>query len=62
MDYYQLEAVSSAVMAFATVLGVMFAIIYYMFVMASISILEAVLGGIIYIDSILIFLYIIWSY
>jgi len=57
MDYYKLNAMSSAVMAFATVLGVMFALIYYLKIIVNINILEISLLGIVYIDVILSFLY-----
>jgi len=59
MDYHKLMAVSTAVIAFATALGVMFALVYYTFLMTDANLLVAVLLGIIYIDVILIFLYVL---
>jgi len=59
MDYVKLNALSSAVMAFATVLGVMFALIYYLHNMIKINFIQIILIGIVYIDVILSFLYIL---
>lgn len=57
MNYQKLSAISTAVMTFATVLGVMFAFIYYLNTTTNISTLETILWAIIYIDIILMFLY-----
>jgi len=59
MDYIKINAISSAIIAFSTTLGVMFAIIYYFFIMIKINILQTLLLAIIYIDILLIFLYIL---
>ena len=59
MNYQNLNAVSTAVIALATVFGVMFAMIYYLRLIVEINIIEAVLSILIYIVVILSFLYIL---
>ena len=59
MDHQKLNAISTAVIAYVTALGVLFAMIYYMFIMININFVEGILGTIIYIDIILLFLYIL---
>ena len=49
MDYVKLNAVSTSVIAFATVLGVMFALVYYLHTTIEMNLLEIFLVGIIYI-------------
>jgi len=59
MDYEKLSAISTALLTFITAIGVLFAIIYYMFIMIHINIYQIILFAIIYIDIILIFIYLI---
>jgi|GEM_PF-6498548 hypothetical protein len=59
MDYLKLSAISTALLTFITSIGVLFAIIYYLFIMIEMRFLQIILTGIIYIDIILIFLYLI---
>ena len=59
MDYQKLNSVSNAIIAFVTSLGVLFALIYYMYIMINITLIQAILGATIYIDIILLFLYIL---
>jgi hypothetical protein len=59
MDYVKLSAISSALLTLITTIGVLFAIIYYLFIMIKINLLQIILFTTIYIDIILIFLYLI---
>jgi len=57
MDYGKLTGVSTAVIAFATVLGVLFAMIYYFYQILNKDILLIMTLGNAYISVILFFLY-----
>ena len=57
MCYKKLTAISTSFLAFSSFLGVLFAMVYYLFQIKNFTISQAVLGVIIYIDINLLFLY-----
>ncbi len=57
MDYQKPRTISSMTLTYVTLLGVIFAMIYYLWQAIEINILEVVLSGIIYIALILSLLY-----
>ncbi len=59
MDYNKLTAIATSMIAFSTFLGVLFAMIYYLYLIINVTFLEALFGGIVYIDVNLLFLYVI---
>jgi len=57
MDSSELLAVSTAMLSFSTFLGVLFALLYYLYLILKADIYQIILYAIIYIDVNLIFLY-----
>ncbi len=59
MESSKLSAIGTSVIAFSTFLGVLFALIYYLYLIINVTFLGASLGGIVYIDINLLFLYVL---
>lgn len=59
MNSEKVMATSTAMVAFSTFLGVLFALLYYLYLILNVNIYEAVLYATIYIDLNLTFLYIL---
>ena len=59
MDYERITAIATCVIAFSTFLGVLAAIIYYLYQIKDTKLLEVILWGIVYIDVNILFLYIL---
>ena len=59
MDYERITAIATCVIAFSTFLGVLAAIIYYLYQIKETNLIEVILWGIVYIDANLLFLYIL---
>lgn len=54
-----MTAIATIVIGFSTFLGVMFGGIYYLYLILQVNLIGAILGGIVYIDINLLFLYIL---
>lgn len=59
MDYNKISALSTSFIAFSSFLGVLFAMIYYIFQIKNLGIFQAFISTIIYIDMNLLFWYIL---
>lgn len=59
MKYDRVNAIATCVIAFSTFLGVLAAIIYYLYQIKETILIEAIIWGIVYIDINLLFLYIL---
>ena len=59
MDYNKINMIATSMIAFSTFLGVLFAMVYYLYLIIKVNFFEVIIGGIIYIDINLIFLYIL---
>lgn len=59
MDYSKVNAIATSFLAFSSFLGVLIAMVYYSFQIKNLSVLQVVVGAIIYIDANLLFLYIL---
>ena len=59
MEPVKVTAIATIVIGFSTFLGVMFGGIYYLYLILQVNLIGAILGGIVYIDINLLFLYIL---
>ncbi len=59
MNYEKVNAIATCVIAFSSFLGVLAAMIYYLYQIKDTGIVEVILWGIVYIDANLLFLYIL---
>ncbi len=59
MNLYKISVIATSMIAFSTFLGGLIAMIYYFFLVRESNLLNVLIGGIIYIDINLIFLYIL---
>ncbi len=59
MKYEKINAIATCSIAFSTFLGVLAAIIYYLYQIKETNLVEVILWGIVYIDVNLLFLYIL---
>ena len=57
MDYPQVNAIATSMIAFTTFLGVLAAMIYYLYQIIEVNLFKVILLGIVYIDLNLLFLY-----
>ncbi len=57
MNYPQINALATCMVAFTTFLGVLAAMIYYLYQIKEVNLLEVIFLGIVYIDLNLLFLY-----
>ena len=59
MDYNKINMIATSMIAFSTFLGVLFAMVYYLYLIIKVNFFEVIIGGIIYIDiNSYIFIYI----
>ena len=57
MNYPQINAIANSMVAFTIFLGVLAAMIYYLYQIKEVNLLEVIFLGIVYIDLNLLFLY-----
>lgn len=59
MDYNKINAISNIMLGFSSFIGILIAMLFYIYQIKKMGVIEALLYAIIYIDIYLLFLYII---